>query len=591
MKKLMIFLILAASILLLVPRQQTNATLSPPTEVVHKFRDWSIQWTINGYRIKSARTLIEWDYLYMEFGTYLDEFGGVENFIQVGVNSKVNIYLTPTSLTPSTSYIIAYEHPEATEMMFPMNAIQDDWQNIGEHKGFYAEVILSLKPGFSTSQRNIIESYLNTTNYFNYLVPFTFTSQNQITNVNNLTSLPLTVGSPFNPPAIVGYSRSDFGEVEWTYANNNFSFGLTYNGYYTHTLTNIEFDDTSFLDNVEKTYYYTDVDENRYLYFTYHEDDEILLSQTGYETKFWKGFTIWNLTTDEISTTNRALIYTYIQPPDSEKDVYAYLYLPELLVDDLISVSLTYKYQKVTNVLGIVTYGDWEIESRIMQKDLSVTEYPDWLTDVYIYSAVAITVGTVFTMIPATMPIGLPILISGSIAFNLANVGVINRYFYGPIDTLTKINYPSNELRTSVNQHFAYLSGQQSFTLEDPIYRIYLGNYNHTFAHSTHPVIFDTTTEGFSYTEIVWETNGTVYSFDEPYIESRTVLDLDYADTIPDETDLQGIFKTAWTAFIVPVITLAFVFILIKSNAFANPKILITVGIVFLLVLFLLGVF
>jgi len=554
MKKLLIFIASLLSMLVVISSEVFAEELPVNyTNYVSRFDTWELISLSGFYFVRSNAVLIEHDYLEVEILTdtaclisspsWICELEGGQVFRE-STQSRLVINNTGIVGTSIAVYPLKYEAPEATEILFPYG--DDDFVDKLEHKLKYIRIDIALIEGLTINNYNMIVSRLN--NDIELFFPgWTIRAYNDVgATETSIEALPFTTGNPFT-------EGGHFGKVDFLYNNgtNTFYMDLEYFGNYQVELSGLVFSSTDFLENVENAYYYT-IGTERFIIFYYQEDMELLLTEIDVLTKQWSGFAIWNMTTGEVVTTNRAWVLTYFYRDvnDPNMDIYAYFYMPNIPVDDLLSVSLVmhYRYyyhsfpfewgtQKVEQV--------WSKTAMTLQKGVSqLGGLPTWVKEVYTGSGVALAAGTILSIIPGTQPIGLALLLTGGILMSFATFGALDYIISGGIDEIVYVAQPTQTMRNNIEAHYSLLAGT-SITVNpgDPLYRLYLGRYNKTnptFYPNDVEICYNSNTQAcdeyqeFKYTEIVWVTDGEIYSIHEPYIDSQSTMDQSWFIGLPE---------------------------------------------------------
>lgn len=392
-----------------------------------------------------------------------------------------------------------------------------------------------------------------------------FWSQPTVSNAT-VVDLPTTTGNPF-PDSDGNYGTVYFQLDEITHT---LSRTVSYAGN-TYKMIDTILDDIGFLKDIEKAFYYT-VQDQKFMVF-YNKDTNVF---EGSAAKKWGGFTVWNLSTNEIVSTNRAWVLTYIDVT-SQKKAFAYYYMPEIPVDDLLSVALTFQYRIGQN--GITTlwsqkWSEWSIKELRLEKDTVSLEsrVPQWQHDLYTGSTVAIVAGGVLTLIPGTQAIGIPLLVGGSIGLATAAAGTLTEVFVGGINEIEQV-IPDSTLTNKINTHYTKMAGKdiQINLATNKLYKLYLGNFSGT---DVNYVEFDEST--FVFTEISWVTNGQVYLMEGDHIYSQTEVDDKYESEKPKDSDgLIGLIESiAQTVIMVVVFIFSVIIVvfLIKQGILTDPK-------------------
>lgn len=383
----------------------------------------------------------------------------------------------------------------------------------------------------------------------------------QVTNVDvPIANLPTTTGNPIE-------QTGQYGSVFFTVdtITHNVAMTINYNGV-AYQLADRVIEDITFLENVEKTYYYTK-DNSRYIVLFY-DDSDFLASNNA--AKKWNGFATWNLTTNEIVVTNRAWILTYVTM-DAQRNAYAYYYMPEIPVEDLLSVSLIFSHRYGTkNISTFWTqqYGAWENISLTLNKDEQTysENLPNWLIQLYMeaYISTAATIALAAT----NNPFALPMLLSGSMTLAKAIDGTIDYYRTGGIDQITQA-IPDTNLRAKIEQHYSELAGQP-VTLNlatNKLFKLYIGKFDKA---GTNVVEFDN--ESFKYTEVSWVSHGTVYTLSGEHINDQ--WSLDEALEAPDEFDWDKFWadlKENTFYILGAILGVVLIIVFATQGAFTNP--------------------
>lgn len=383
----------------------------------------------------------------------------------------------------------------------------------------------------------------------------------QVTNVDvPIANLPTTTGNPIE-------QTGQYGSVFFTVdtITHNVAMTINYNGV-AYQLADRVIEDITFLENVEKTYYYTK-DNSRYIVLFY-DDSDFLASNNA--AKKWNGFATWNLTTNEIIVTNRAWILTYVTM-DEQRNAYAYYYMPEIPVEDLLSVSLIFSHRYGTkNISTFWTqqYGAWENISLTLNKDEQTysENLPNWLIQLYMeaYISTAATIALAAT----NNPFALPMLLSGSMTLAKAIDGTIDYYRTGGIDQITQA-IPDTNLRAKIEQHYSELAGQP-VTLNlatNKLFKLYIGKFDKA---GTNVVEFDN--ESFKYTEVSWVSHGTVYTLSGEHINDQ--WSLDEALEAPDEFDWDKFWadlKENTFYILGAILGVVLIIVFATQGAFTNP--------------------
>ena len=549
---------------------QLHAETTVEVNLFDEVTDWYHSQSNGINYLQSDYTRITYDHMFIEFDTSIPQID--YEIFQPGSRSTVLIYDSNNTLI--TYKPIIYTSTEETTTM----GLTDD---LGEYKNYWFRIRIQFTYETTNYDRN------NTVWLFREFPEtikpgFRITAYNDIgTTPLTIADLPLTTGTPFNSSQTVLPNMEDYGTVDFYYLNGDITLDITYYGLHSITIESVGFTDDSFLNNVQNVYYYTE-DGDHFLYFTYNENDDFILTSSVSGAKTWTGYSIWNLDTNEIISSQRLWALTYIEVEDL--DAYAYFYLPTIPTEDLLSVSATYNYRlgkKGPTTFFRQTYTDYETKSIVLEKDVSAVEdVPQWVYDTWTYSASAVAVGGVMSMVPGGQFIGIPLMLAGGVAFNVANVGGLVEIATGAIEDITKINYPSQTLVNNANEHYSTLTGLTIDISGQPIYQLHLGTFS---GIDVNYVEFDTS--NYKYTEIVFVTEGTTYTITEDYIDNEVIVNEDYVNERPDESEPINIMSM----IMMPLVVILFIMIAFRMKAFSSPKqIILLLGLMFL-TLYLVG--
>ena len=350
------------------------------------------------------------------------------------------------------------------------------------------------------------------------------------------------------------------------------------------------FPNDDFLDNVEKVYYYT-LDEEQYLIF-YYADIENEAIETSLVTKF----AFWNITQNEVYYQQSLRVLTYLEK-DDDRNIYAYAYIPDVPVDDILlaTVKFDYRFYEPKFLYDWIAGSkptEWQTRMLSLEKDiLTDPTMSQWTYDVLSYSLPALFMNTALAVIfPASAPVTVPLAYTSLLATFTGLAGGAIDMVLMDTSQITRINYPSNDLRYRINEHLQDLNGGPIEFGTTPIYRFFLGGYAKPGTSDV-----EINPDSYQYLELVYTSQGEVYTFTEEYIEDETVIDDTWIDNLPDD---EGLIDTIvdgangiYLSLIVPLVTIMFVYMGVKGNVFKDMKKLIIIIPLFVLVLYLLGVF
>lgn len=324
-------------------------------------------------------------------------------------------------------------------------------------------------------------------------------------------SLPTTTGSPKNPSGDWGYVN----DLVFNNVNKTISFKVTYKGNIYPVLPFTLEGNTEFLSKVKKTLYYTDFDTgDRILYMSFGEDESnLLLYNTNLsDVTVWKGEALWNLTKNDVQVTDTLLVYSYIAEIKNN-EVYSYFYMPDVPIDNLISVTTNYSYTNWSNpIFGSPKAGPIKtVTTTVVQNESS---YADrlWVANTYkgayISGAALTTILTAATIFGAKVPVyGWAISAGAFVIGGILQIADSNDFFVKEISQIQHV-IPDQRLTSEINQYIASKNGTSFFDpKDDKLYRLYLGQ-----TEGKNVQVID---NSFQTTQIVWETNGQMYVANE----------------------------------------------------------------------------
>ncbi len=411
----------------------------------------------------------------------------------------------------------------------------DNWNMMLPYQNKYASIVLMMDDTQGHNHTNIL---LEINTYRNEMT----IEKHYPRMLAEVSDLPLTTGNPYQE-GITGYGR------DWAFEANVFAIDVVYlSTSYKLSISNVDFEDASFLNRVESVDYYS-VDGEKFLQFNFFDNPNVLLPKPDGSTYTgnWNGFAVWNLTTNEFVMYNRALALTYIEVT-SNREMYAYLYMPNIHIDNLLAVAGNFHYRYGYRQLNLTQrYHDWEIATFALEKDetslgrLGGIEgaLPQWTFDVIKYSTGAVAAGAILSMIPGLQGIGFPLLFGGVAGMLVSGVSTIHHVMTGHISELEEI-FPAGALRDTLNQHYTLaLETPTTLPSNAKVHKLFLGLFTKLNTNVVEPKA-----STFKYTEITWVSKGEVISLDERFINTQAILDQEYLNTLPP--DGQNPIRDAW---------------------------------------------
>jgi hypothetical protein len=330
--------------------------------------------------------------------------------------------------------------------------------------------------------------------------------------VETWNQLPETTGSPVSPV-------NDWGTVSnMTVSNQTVSFNVEYLGT-TYPVSSFTVDgDLDFINKANNIKYYSDPNSgDRILYFNFgdREDDAILAARSFSTVNVWNGEALWNLTQNEIKVTDVLRVYNYIPDVDSDGNVYSYFYMPDVPIDNLISVSavLAYRYWD-DGILGIgdPSPGETQYKAVAAVRGESSSVNPSWVESTYQKAYITAAVTGVIAATGIIPGFGWAIPIAAFALGATLNVADVNEWFAYDINQIDHV-IPSVALTNEINNFILESSGADSFTADnDKLYKLHLA----TLSEGDEVEIMNDLS---NVTQVVWETDGEIFVVNEENIE------------------------------------------------------------------------
>jgi len=337
----------------------------------------------------------------------------------------------------------------------------------------------------------------------------------------------VTAATPADLPVTTGSIQSETGTIGIVNLKNvNLSthqvdFEIIYNSI-SYTYSNI-IEDIGFLvdKDVTSAYYYTK-DGDRYIYFDYSVTTQPMLLASSPTVK-WNGFAIYNLTESTVTLTEKLVVLTYFDKEEAN-NIYAYFYIPNVIMDKLLAVTLEFDYRYYRT--GFPDFWNkYPMETRHDTVHLENGEFtetlPEWTLQAYKYVAAATIIGS---MIPL---VRWPVLILGTmyLSANYINNEVLN-FIIKDIEQIQQI-IPSPEIRDIYLEKFEL---ETINTTTNKMYKLFIGQY---LEKDKVEIIEGTEV----YTQITYVSMGDVVVLEEEYIEGEFERD-DELEPAPDPTPL-----------------------------------------------------
>lgn len=287
---------------------------------------------------------------------------------------------------------------------------------------------------------------------------------------SKVDDLPFTTGSP--------YKNGAYGTVEFDLNGSYLDMTIFYDN--TYKMETKLIDDISMFTDVSFAYYWTD-NNQKFISISYDEEEPVYLSSLPIQARPWANTVTWNLTTNEVRSTNKIEVFAY-HDKDKDRNIFTYMYIPNLVFDSLISVTASFDYQFTYYIGG---KGDVINNSVILNSADKNTFSPTWEKKL-LYNA---------------------LLISGTGVVGSMIIGNEFEFMNGSLDQIQVVSNPTSELTTKITA--AWQEKYQTQVIVDTdtnkLYRLNWGQYD-KFGVSDVSLI----PGSFSFAEIIFVKDGRV---------------------------------------------------------------------------------
>lgn len=366
---------------------------------------------------------------------------------------------------------------------------------------------------------------------------------------HTINDLPVTTGSIFT-------QQMNMGRVYFQRDNLSLNLAVYYNGqsYY----LNFGFapnTDMAVFNNAYESFYYTH--EGQKFIVINHGNTSMFLPDGSKDT--FVPYTIWNLNTNELQTISRFSTYLYSKK-EAANNVYAYFYVDEFVIDNLLSISLAYKYRY--NFL--IGDGDWHDQYVYLENNVNATGLSPtaWQFDVMTGTAAAMLAGS---QIPV---LRWPILAFGTAVMATVGSTVDEQIIeFGNIEQIQKLTSLSPQLETELSQ--AFNKADTNFDdFNNPVFKLHLGQFNALFStgieiDQEYSVVDGQ--KGINIIQFTYQTKGQVYTID------GSNINVEFTPGPGTDGQSGSILDNIITIGIVVIAGLVFMS-LIKQGVFTNTK-------------------
>lgn len=263
--------------------------------------------------------------------------------------------------------------------------------------------------------------------------------------------------------------------------------------------------DMSIFSEYQEAFYYTADNEK---FIVINTGDYSFFDKNGDPTEVFNSHLIWNLNKNEYEKIERFQTYLYTELEDSN-NAYAYFYVDEFMIDNLLSATLRYRY-KYINLFGKPS-ANWEEVGVILEDEAyAETEKLSWqvkyMTATYLASQALMFVPSMqlpSLIIGTSLLIGINELKQGT-GINMKNVKQIDKIVPNDkiINKLDSAYYNVDPNFDGINQGYN-------------IFKLHLGQFNKAL---TTGIEFDKeynavgSQKGINVIEFTYMTNGEIYT-------------------------------------------------------------------------------
>lgn len=481
------------------------------TDVKSDFNEWQLTMNNGVYFLESNRVSNDTSKLLVSvttsFKSITETYDSFILDVVEGSTSRVEVYSDETSIHLKSSHDLKYlnSNNRTALHLYGANTEEDIYFDQGDH----FKIVLALNKNLTSSQRNEIlnafnHNYRNTNDFVAvifsvtaYLIPV------QIDLIGgDYQSLPETEGSIYSDTNKMGkVTVNNLG-------NNKYRFSINYERIYTFEYTFASNTNVSMFDENYEAYYYSD---NGSKFIVFNTGKQSMFTSRNIKNQTFVPYTTWNLNTNELATIDDFNVYLYTKT-EAGNNVYAYFYVNEFVIDNLLSVSLAMEWRYVS-IIG--TKGDWNPYFKTLELGNVTPGNVSWKLKAATISSAATAVGA---LIPG---LGMPILAVGtpvSLLFNyLAVDEMIDKgsMVIGTIDEISNV-VPNTTLKNEINGAYReYYDNFDGMDLSNyNLFKLHLGTFDKFFQDS----IEIRKDNGLDVISFRYMTDGKVYTIDDSNI-------------------------------------------------------------------------
>lgn len=389
------------------------------------------------------------------------------------------------------------------------------WTGSGKIEAAFFE---SIKRSFSPTWINA-QSWITESNYYSSVIFRTsieFEPPVDPGDFNELSELPDTRGTLFT-------NKLDMGRVFMTVDGLNVIAKVEYDVNADKSITEDEMwylpftmapdtDMTIFNHNYE-TFYYTYEGER---YFVINHGNQSMFLYNDNKNYAFIPYTVWNLDTGEIKSVSKLNVFMYAVV-ENMNQLYSYFYADEFLIDNLLSVmvSFEYRYRYWVEIGGPEA---WKHEAKLLEHNkMSWSAAPWWI---------AFLSGGIPGMVANEVLVGtkMPTLWVGSLANSMIGLAGLS---WGYVDEIQEFN-PSTQFRQELNNRYAEVGLVGELSPDTKIFKLFLGTFNNTWAKGIEiNKEFNAVgnQKGINIIELTYETQGQIHTVSGENINVVIVYD------------------------------------------------------------------
>lgn len=316
--------------------------------------------------------------------------------------------------------------------------------------------------------------------------------------LSTISELPSTTGS-------IDGTSGQMGTVDFFVDGKNVLVTIWYDGipYHIRYTFSTTTDMDIFKNNYER-YYYTSANEK---YIIINHGNSSIFTYEDILNKPFVPFTIWNLNTNTIKSVERYNVYMYSKKTSSN-DIYAYFYVDNYIIDNLVSVSLAMRYRYKYYSFLNDHEGEWKYYSKILEDDkLQYAGGFNWKWDILTYLSPITYVGSSY--------LAAFYKTFGNLNFIKDTSLQGDGFYFGMVDEIQEVGMDAalvNEINLAYKSKYPSFDGLNT---DLSLYKLYLGRFD-KFGSYTVEIDEEFSVvgnqKGINIIEFTYETEGQLYT-------------------------------------------------------------------------------